>query len=308
MKSNQHQRKSWPHDQHHQSQRAILENAGVDTYNYFSLRIDKCDLPDNAELVIQVRDKSSGKLVTLNANDESNSYFGKKSRFYGKIMADGHIFNPYIHRRFIASQFRDMVKCVGVKRVEELVAKTYDWTYALEQVQAECHKLAMLQRRDKEAYEERRHFFTLQNMKDILKDYVLEVFRRVDDEMSSGKKSLIYLPNYGQIRRENVRPFKFRFTKFLNEVKMCGSYGELEKVMENFEFLELQKCRNDLLPSSFTRPYVEAGAFYTLKHAIMFEGMRLDWRDQSQSLDYLLETARMNGQNCLNLYAQSYRA
>ena len=285
----------------HQPMAAALQQAGVSTDGYLSLRIDKRDLPDNSELVIQVRDKRTGKLTPLLLNDD-NPYFGKKSRFYGQTMADGHIFNPYIHRRFVASQFRDLVKRYGLLNLRSEVARIYDWKYALEQVSSECGKLALLQRRDPEAFAERSQFYSLPRVKGILLDYESQAQRQIDKAAALNVKAAsFYLPGYGVVRRENVRPLKHRFETFRQSVNICGSYAALKKVVEDVDFLELD-CRL-ALPESFATAYVEAGAYYTLKHAIMFEGLRLDQRDQSESLSYLISAAGRGGQTpCLDMY------
>ncbi len=302
----QSQYKSLDQKQHRPSVREALEKAGVSADNYLSLRINKNDLPDGSELVIQVRDRRTGKLVTLPLNDDGNPYFGKKSRFYGRVMADGHVFNPYIHRRFIASQFRQLVKSYGLPNVERQVAKLYDWNYALEQVCGECRKLALLRRRDPEAYEERRIFYSLSDMKDILSCYVQDALQVIDRAAAiSPKAPSFYVRNYGMVLRSNLRPMRYSFTQFSQDVARCHTYEELHKLLEDFEFLDLGRTTGLLLPECFTERYTEAGAYFTLKHAIMFENLRLDNRDQRQSLDYLLETARRRSYlTCRDLYAR----
>lgn len=49
---------SYCHPQSRPSMENVLKQAGVDTSSYLSLRINKADIPENAELVIQFRDKN----------------------------------------------------------------------------------------------------------------------------------------------------------------------------------------------------------------------------------------------------------
>lgn len=79
--------------------KATLNNAGIDADQYLSMRIDKEFIPDGAEVVIQVRDKETGELRRVPFNQAMDDCFGKNSQFYKQEMSDGHIFNPYIHRR-----------------------------------------------------------------------------------------------------------------------------------------------------------------------------------------------------------------
>ena len=250
---------------------AQLRNAGVDTDGFLSLRLHQSLIPEGAELTIQIRDKQTGELFTMNLNDDDNRIFGKNSRFYGQMMADGHVFNPYIHRRFIASQFHRLVVRHGIDGVRDAVAREYDWKYAIEQIRKEAHKLANLERHDKTAFAERSMFFSMNAIISIISDYVQAVHREIDDAVAQAnrKNTLAYIRNYGHVERNNIRPMKYRFTKLLTDASACRTYAELDKLLEGFEFLELD--RRMCLPDSFITPFVNAGAFYTLKNAIMFE-------------------------------------
>lgn len=288
---------------HRPNMTTALQKAGIDPNGYLSLRINQSMLPSNAELTIQVRDKATGELFTLNLNDEDNRLFGKNSRFYGQIMADGHVFNPYIHRRFIAVQFRDLVKRHGMNNVADAVAREYNWNYAIEQIQKECHKLALLERRDKEAFDERSCFFTLETLVCILNDYVAEVHSVIQKALShcGSREKTVFIRHYGQVQRDHIRPMLYRFDCLARNAVACVSYADLEKLLEEFDFLELDQ--DIRLPDSFVVPFINAGAYYTLKHAIMFEGKTLYRGDQQQSLRSLLNTAKRSPNGCVNLYA-----
>ena len=78
-----------------------LKNAGLDADQYFSLRLSKEYIPDGAEVVIQIRDQNTGELRSVHLNTVLDGCFAPNSRFYQQTMADGHTFNPYIHRRFL---------------------------------------------------------------------------------------------------------------------------------------------------------------------------------------------------------------
>ncbi len=285
---------------------ATLEKAGVDTTNYLSLRINKADLPDNAELVVQLRDKKTGQLIPVNLNDEENSLLGKNSQFYGQVMADGHIFNPMIHRRFIAKQFRELVRRYGAYNLHEAVQKTYNWKYAIDMVCKEVHKLAMLERHDKQAFHERRQFFTLEAVSRIMTDYVGEVLQSIDLALlnANPKSGSVYIDCLGSVQRQHIRPTRHRFEMLNAAVSECRSYAQLDELLQTFQFCELSKRK--LLPRSFTAPFIESGAYYTMKHAIMFEGKTLYGKDQATSLQTLSQTgmSKLPGA-CMMLYQNS---
>lgn len=284
------------------SMEAALQNAGVNTADYLSLRINKADLPANAELVIQIRDKRTGDLIPVKLHDDSDMLFGKHSRFYGQAMADGHIFNPYIHRRFIASQFRELVRCNGLNSMHEGVIRRYNWKYAIEQVCKEAHKLALLERRDREAFKERSRFFTLNAIANVISDYVTEVHTVLERGLvSMGNRQEGYMYGFGYVRRQNVRPIKHRYEQLRANVRNCRSYAELDGILSGFDFVEL--ARHTRLTNSFILPFLEAGAYYTMKHAIMFEGKCINGMNQKASLEYLYNVANSHQSDaCMNLY------
>lgn len=293
---------SYGHPQSRPSMEDALHQAGVDTSNYLSLRINKADIPDNAELVIQFRDKNTGKLVAVNLNDDENQLFGKNSQFYGKIMEDGHVFNPYIHRRFIASQFRSLIGSYGLLGLYVGASKAYNWQYAIEQIRSECHKLALLARRDQKAFNERSRFFTLPAIASVLDSYVTEIHRTIDSSRPQhGNKDYCYIFGFGRVECRNIRPIKHRFDCLRTAAHACNSYAEMDKLLSEFDFADLP--RKLILPRSFLMPFLNAGAYFTMKHAIMFEGKRIHGMDQKHSLDFLYSTAdSKEPYACMNLY------
>ena len=159
----------------HNSRRETLASAGINSDQYLSMRIDKEFIPDGAEIVIQVRDKETGEVRYVPFNQAMDDCFGKNSQFYKQEMSDGHIFNPYIHRRWLPAQFRRNIREAGYNGIYDYVKRCYNWNYVVRFLKQECWKLAMLQRRDPEAFRERSVFFKLDDMRVILGEYVLVI-------------------------------------------------------------------------------------------------------------------------------------
>lgn len=274
--------------------RKTLNEAGVDADRYLSLHIDRSVIPDGAEVIVQVRDKETGDLRPVELSEVWDGCFGKNSRFYGQMMSDGNIFNPYIHRRFLPAQFQRNVRQAGYSGIEKYVRENYGWNYVTRFLREECEKLAMLQRRDKEAYEERSRFFTLNDMKRILIDYsrvvrdVVECAVRRQDAVPDrrGRKPKFYcIEKIGAVQREHVRPMLYRYEKFPDEVNNCRSYAQLSKLLNGFKFDPLG---NHILPAQlFAKCFIASGAYFTMKHMIMFEGLKLGKHNVKQDLDYL---------------------
>ena len=106
--------------------RETMWRAGIDPNRYLSMRIDKEFIPDGAEVVIQVRDKETGELRRVPFNQAMDDCFGKNSQFYKQEMSDGHIFNPYIHRRWLPAQFRRNIREAGYNGIHDYVKRCYN--------------------------------------------------------------------------------------------------------------------------------------------------------------------------------------
>lgn len=266
-----------------------LEQNGRKINDYLSLRIDKGDLPAGSEVVVMVRNKHTNELHPLSVEETVDFRdYAQNSRFYQQTMVDGHIFNPRIHRRFIAAQYRQLFHQYGVEGVPAGVAKSRSWDYAIGMLRKEVHALASLHAKDRQGYEERCRFFQLARCADIIDDYAEAVKRYADGQMKTGTEDYVYVGCI--VNRKNVRPFKHRFDTFVAQVRCCTSYAHLDALLDEFEWCNLPDWLE--LPESFVKPFLEAGAYYAMKHHIMFEGLRLYEKTQDESLTYL---RAMNG-------------
>ena len=287
------------------SRKTTLGNAGIDADQYLSMRIDKEFIPDGAEVVIQVKDKLTGELRPVPFNQAMEECFGKNSQFYKQEMSDGHIFNPYIHRRWLPAQFRRNIRDAGYNGIHEYVKLHYDWNYVTRFLQKECWKLAMLQRRDAEAFRERSAFFKLNDMQRILIEYADVIIATLDQALAdherysrnmhrrSNQEIYLYPKGIGAIRKDHIRPMRHRYEMFRINVMNACTYGQLSQLMQGFEFDKAD--RN--IPSSdlFAKCFIESGAYYTLKQMIMFEGLSLDGHDVCESLDLLIQRGKSWG-------------
>lgn len=278
----------------HRNRINTLKDAGLNTDRYLSLRIDKSQIPEGAEVVFQIRDRN-GNIITKPVHEAMEGYFGKSSRFYAKVMADGHIFNPYIHRRFLPAQFRRNIRSAGYNGIREYVRTAYGWNYVTRFLSEECWKLSMLQRRDPLAFQERSRFFPLSDMRLILCAYADAVTVALNEAAQkphtygSGRHRMTYylLKGEGSIRKEHLRPMKHRFAQFKAEVSKCLSYTALSKLLENFDFCKLDSG----IPvcDTFVTRFLESGAYYTLKQMIMFEGVSIGGTNVTDDLRKLAE-------------------
>ena len=113
-----------------------LEKAGVDTKKYPSLAMQN---------ILGYQGKA----------------FAENSYLYRKIMKDGHVFNPYIHRRWLPYQFMNSVywvrqyyaETIGYAKILEreltIGNNVGNWKYMYDKFGKELNALYTLSKRDK---------------------------------------------------------------------------------------------------------------------------------------------------------------
>lgn len=280
-----------------------LRAGGVDTSAYLAFGgvADGCF--SGSEAAVQIR--GSEEPVESCSVESNEAFFGKNSQFYKKVMADGNIFNPFIHRRWLPAQFRRIIKKVGCDSINSYVKTNYDWNYVIRFIKEEAAKLAMLEKRDPQAFAERSRFFTLRVINMILRDYKGWVFKVLNDgqrelrSISLDRKNSTDIVGFGWVKLEHIRPIKHRFDTFCESVANCNDYAQLSRLLEAFDFVELSPRYK--ISDSFVHPFVEAGAYYTLKHRIMFEGLSLGGENVLENLKLLDKRGR---NEFMKLYAE----
>ncbi len=220
------------------------------------------------------------------------NHWAENSQFYGKEIC-GYAYNPYMIRRFLPSQFNQLINKYN-GNVHRAITVEYPYMYSIKYTLEEVRKLAMLQKRDKIAFDERRYVFTLNQCKKIFVEYINDVITHLNEEAETfarhnkvGKKYSLGVKGFGWINAgvvvekierhqvvkciEMTDEFKNVFN-YLNDLKekvsRCWKYNELYKLMSAKELIkvpaEYKKSRD------FMDCFIKAGSYYTLKQQLMF--------------------------------------
>lgn len=182
----------------------------------------------------------------FNPADFKDVRFGKNSRFYGKLMKDGNVFNPYIHRRFLPAKFKEM--CHACQDLHNI---SFSSNYMLKVLEKECHTLSVLAVADRDAFNERESFFGFEKVKNILDLYATPLFSYYDT---------CYSPAHAKKVGEEQ-----------GKIKRAMTYNSLEKLCKQMSTHYLPEY---YIPKEFTDKftdmYFKAGAYYSIKNEIMF--------------------------------------
>lgn len=220
-----------------------LEKAGVDTKKYPSLAMQN---------ILGYQGKA----------------FAENSYLYRKIMEDGHVFNPYIHRRWLPYQFMNAVhwtrqyyaETIGyVKMLEKelMLGNNVDnWKYMYDKFGKELNALYTLSKRDKKAYKERWAAFGRLE--------ILKYFSQGFDCIGINQNTFLEMKNLLADERFEAERY-WRYTNCL----LC----------------KRSQFRKDLVTTTF-----HSGIYFTLKHIMMFDYEKLHMSSsQKESLKRIRE-------------------
>lgn len=237
-------------------------------------------------------------------NTTTEKSFGKNSRFFNKVMEDGEVFSPYIHRRWLPSQYYALV--VGADSKNEIMNryKTYRYSYYITFAKSEVHKLYTLSVYARSAYEERSQFFTPKILGNILGNW----YRRVRDELinienhgcNTTRSYLIkskHYTGYDYVWKKKiingvyVEESRKTCRKHIKMVEECVSACEKADLFEMHRSIHrLEQCfvwtpqeNAGRVPEVFYNRFWKAGAYYSLKCAYMGNGTKL--RELREKLD-----------------------
>lgn len=247
----------------------------------------------NVQTQTVVQNAPKVDVTKLNDCDTDRNHWAVNSQFYGKEIC-GYAYNPYMIRRFLPAQFNQLIdKYNG--NVHKGITKEYPYMYSITYTLEEVRKLAMLHKRDKIAYDERKFVFTLGKCKGIFKEYIDNAITHLNNEASAfarynkvGKEYYCGIKGFGWIkagvvseRIENHRVVKYLaktndfkkvfgyLDKLKNEIDRAWNYKDLYEIMPVAKNLikvpaETKKSRD------FMDCFIKAGSYYTLKQQLMF--------------------------------------
>ena len=232
--------------------------------------------------------KDSGKI--------DKNRWAENSVFYGKEIC-GYAYNPYMIRRFLPAQFMELVKMYN-GNVHKGIANEYPYMYSIKYTLEEVRKLAMLEKRDKIAFDERKMIFTVDKCRSIFTKYIDDVIETLYEKMND-------FVNYNRVGREykdGVKGFGWITIGTVEEtivnhkvVKIMNTTQEFKTIIDHLKnmketlnpmwsrltYKDIYKVMtvNPLInvpaetkkSKDFMDCFIKAGSYYTLKQQLMFD-------------------------------------
>ena len=233
-------------------------------------------------------DVSSLKLCEIDRN-----HWAENSQFFGREIC-GYVYNPYMIRRFLPSQFNKLVEKYN-GNVHRAITVEYPYMYSVKYTLEEVRKLAMLQKRDKIAFDERKLVFTIDKCKRIFIEYINAVithlekeavrfatYNKVGETYRCGIKDFGWI-NAGVVSEKIVNHKVVKYLKkseefnkvfdYLNDlrtkVEKCWTYKDLYETMP-IEKKIIKVPAEHKKSGDFMDCFIKAGSYYTLKQQLMF--------------------------------------
>ena len=241
-----------------------------------------------------VKNASSVDVTKLDDCDVTDrNHWAENSQFYGKEIC-GYAYNPYMIRRFLPSQFNQLIEKYN-GNVHRAITKKYPYMYSITYTLEEVRKLAMLEKRDKIAFDERKLVFTLTQCKKIFKEYIENVIAHITEECNTfvmrnkaGKTFHYGVKGFGwfeagviEERIQNHKVVKYlemsdylkmvfnHFEDMKTKLNRCYTYKDLYKLMSAKDLVKIPaKTKKS---KEFMDCFIKAGAYYTLKQQLMFD-------------------------------------
>lgn len=302
-------------------------NNGGNNMNNFSME-------ELVTTVATVMGQMNGNQATLmstatETKEKQVEYWAKNSKFYGKVMSDGHVFNPYLDRRFLPAQYLGMIKDEWKHSAWTAINRRYGYMYSIEWLLKEVDKLAFLAKVDPVAFEERKQFLLPSDIYYIASDYVEKLETEINSRLALqvykvAKKGKVYLKFHGykeiyagnqieiikdhkiatEVEKSDELMFlvlKFKeMVKQLKEVcalwrafKNKDTYKKINQILQGIRFIELPY--NTKKSNVFLDRFMAQGAFYTLRNLILFEDYRLKGRKNREAEELLRASICLDG-------------
>ena len=261
-----------------------LAQAGINTGKYFNISLPE-GLAPGATISVVINE--NGQPVIVNNAIEN------------QIIEDGYVRNTRLHRRFVMAQMMHMLNYVSYKGNESgfhaCLRNRYAYHYTFEMMLEEVRVLSKLEQRDKESFEERSHFFTLDVVAAVVDDYMNKLKAYVDKLPVKKCKGI----PYKRVKSVNI------FVDDLEKKLYKPLVNKAHKIVYACNYSEACKALNSFMRSMVKLPYdtpkskvwIDAfkgeGAYYTLKNLVMFHDCEICESEPRVFGDYIF--ARYKG-------------
>lgn len=165
------------------------------------------------DMMTELKNQQTKDVVSSFTKEDEAKFgkFGKASKFYGTELC-GFMYNPFMVRRFIPKQFRELMHQDSKHNVDKGIKRTVSLMDSVYYIIEECHKLSYM---DDIAYQERSLFWKVSDVKKILLDYLDKVQIYIDQAKKRVVKITETTDEHGITKKaKRVKYIKFQNKKY----------------------------------------------------------------------------------------------
>lgn len=252
--------------------RTTSNNTGVNTME----NINTIDMNAFADLVAQ-RVKANVTSASRAKQTADGGNFALTSKYYGKEIC-GQMYSPFLVPRFLEKQYKAMM--TNYESIYDAVKGEVSYMDSIYFMIEECHRLSYM---DKISFEERKKFWSVDDVKKIFKDYFDHLKFFVEQEKSKvitrihkKNRKVDYFKfmgtNYpaeikyvsgkrdnGSVYSKATLSVKWDLDKFIDDslrtIGSLNSYGDI------YKYMELSRKKLIKLESQFVKTYKGNGKY-----------------------------------------------
>lgn len=271
-----------------------LRNAGLTTDNFFRLDMQ---VPKNTKVEITV----NGEHMLFAGSNDTVSI---SDPIVQSIIKNGYVRNTKIHRRWITAQTFRMLNYVspsGYRRGwDACLFDTYSYMYTFDMMLEEVRILSILEKEDREAFEERVHFFNKYVVVDTVEHYEKKLKKYISNQIKEKPRKCKNMPyvklhNYGDVFVHELDEEVYSYIHAdIYALKHTYDYSALYNALAHFVKHTLNKLPFDTpKAAAWKDAFKGSGSYYTLKNLVMWHDIQLeDYKtgelyDRDRSLEYL---------------------
>jgi hypothetical protein len=248
-----------------------LANAGVDTKKYFNI-----DLPHGLK---------PGSTISVVINDDGQPVVvteSKRDTVAEQIITDGYVRNTKLHRRFVMAQMFNMLNYESWDGTESgyhaCLNNRYTYDYTFNMMLEELKVLSKLETRDKESFEERKHFFTKGVVVNVAYDYMERLMNYIEKLPTKKCKGIPYKTIKGAnvfVADLNKKIYGPLQNKIIH-IKYARNYTEMHQYLQDFMNSMVRLPWSTPKSKEWIDAFKGEGAYYTLKNLIMYHNCTIE--------------------------------
>ena len=270
---------------------AKMNAMGVDTGKFFTVNLPN-GLAKNSTITLAINE--NGEYTVVNANTKENDVI------LNQIIEDGYVRNSKLHRRFVMAQMFQMLSFESWdgkrKGYNDYLRYRYGFDYTFKMMLEEVRVLGKLETRDVETFVEREHFFNRPTVARVIKDYLVELKKYVDNLPTKKCKGV----PYKKVKGTNIfvadldKKVYLPVERCANKIMCAKDYNNVYYILRDFMNNMVKLPYDTKKSAAWIDAFKGAGAYYTLKNLVMFHncGIKVseyDIKFGMDAVDYIFD-------------------